>query len=83
MDYQITPLFMIPPGKEYIIDSIITVKNGITDVHGYGLIPGTKIKMLFASPAKDPIAYEIMGTVIALRNKDAENIFVSPANPVL
>ena len=83
MDHQIKPLFQIPPGKDFIIDSIFSAKNGITGMQGYGLMPGTKIKLLFKSPSKDPAAYEVMGTVIALRNKDAENIFVSPADPAL
>jgi ferrous iron transport protein A len=39
-----------------------------------GLIPGTKVMCLGKSPAGDPVAYLIRGTVIALRNKDASAV---------
>lgn len=32
-----------------------------------GLVPGTKIKMLFFNPGGNPVAYLIRGAVIALR----------------
>ena len=41
-----------------------------------GIIEGTKIKCLFASPFNDPVAYEVRGAVIALRCDDSKNIFV-------
>lgn len=65
-------------GTEYTIDRI---ENGITQkifLKGYGIIPGTKIKLLFKNPSNDPCAYEIMGAVLALRNKEAENIYIFP-----
>lgn len=43
-----------------------------------GLIRGTIVEVLHKSPAGNPIAYSIMGAVIALRNEDAENILVEP-----
>ena len=42
-----------------------------------GLIQGTLVEALHKSPAGDPIAYFIMGAVIALRNCDAEKVLVS------
>ncbi len=39
-----------------------------------GLVSGTKIKALYESPAGEPVAYEVRGSVIALRKKDAETI---------
>lgn len=80
MDNQLIPLFKISPNKEYLINSVDHTKNKTIDLSGYGLVPGAKIKLLFASPSKDPLAYEIMGTVLALRNTDAENIYVLSAN---
>lgn len=80
MIYQNIPLSQILPYKEYVIDSITDTKNGSLSLQGYGLIPGAKIKLLFVSPLKEPLAYEIMGTVLALRRKDAECIQVSPVN---
>lgn len=39
-----------------------------------GIIEGTKLECVLESPAKDPKAYFIRGTVIALRNEDARGI---------
>lgn len=39
-----------------------------------GIIPGTKITPIFSSIFNDPIAYEVRGSVIAIRNEDARNI---------
>ncbi len=39
-----------------------------------GIINGTKIECVLESPAKDPKAYFIRGTVIAIRNEDAQDI---------
>lgn len=36
-----------------------------------GLVKGTKIKPLFISPSGDPRAYEVRGSIIALRKEDA------------
>ena len=39
-----------------------------------GIIPGTKITPVFSSIFNDPIAYEIRGSVIAIRNEDSKKI---------
>lgn len=39
-----------------------------------GVIKNTKIKPVFKSISGNPIAYEIRGSVIAIRNEDAKNI---------
>ena len=39
-----------------------------------GIVPNTKIKFLYQSPFKDPKAYFIRGTTIALRKEDASMI---------
>ncbi len=41
-----------------------------------GIIPNTNVKVLRKSPAGDPIAYKIRGTVIALRKDESINILV-------
>lgn len=41
-----------------------------------GLIYDTLVMPLLKSPAGDPIAYQIRGTVIALRIKDASKVIV-------
>lgn len=41
-----------------------------------GLIPNTKIKTERYSPAGNPIAFNIRGTIIAIRKEEAENILI-------
>ncbi len=47
-----------------------------------GVIEGTKIQSLHRGPWGDPTAYEIRGSVIALREKDAANVIVEPVQEV-
>lgn len=39
-----------------------------------GLVKGTKIKPVLVSSSKDPRAFEVRGSLIAIRKEDAENI---------
>ncbi len=41
-----------------------------------GFTPGNTVVPLFRSPLGDPTAYAVMGSIIALRRKDAEGIRV-------
>lgn len=50
-----------------------TIKRRLQDI---GLISGTKVKCVLESPSKDPMAYQIRGAVIALRQEDAKKILV-------
>ena len=76
MKVDYIPLPEAIPGREYIINHIKHEETDVNNCSGYGLLPGEKIKLLFTGPSKDPIAYEIMGAVIALRYIDSKNIFV-------
>lgn len=50
------------------------LKSRLADL---GIVNGTRVAALHKSPSGDPTAYFIKGTVIALRNIDAEKIFIS------
>ncbi len=41
-----------------------------------GFITGSRVKAIFQSAAGDPVGYNILGTVIGLRNNQAEKIFI-------
>ena len=41
-----------------------------------GLLPGTAIQPVMRSPMGDPVAYEVRGSVIAIRKEDAQLIEV-------
>lgn len=45
-----------------------------------GLIEGTEIRCLYSSPAGDPTAFLVRGTVVALRRRDAERVRVLAAS---
>lgn len=72
------PLPTISPDRDYMIDHILTGKTNPDNFKGYGIFPGSMIRLLFSSPSHNPSAYEVMGAVIALRHEDSSNIFVLP-----
>lgn len=41
-----------------------------------GLLPGTEVKALLRSPLGTPKAYDVRGTILALRLEDASKIMV-------
>ena len=43
-----------------------------------GVVPGTQVTCRLKSPAGDPRAYLIRGTLLALRRADADGIWVEP-----
>lgn len=79
MSSEHIPLPAAMPGREYIIDHISEKGKLYADnLRGYGIFPGSKIKLLFNSPARNPSAYEVMGAVLALRHEDSVDIYISP-----
>lgn len=74
------PLPTVMPGAEYIVDYIEKGAVCPEVFSRYGIFPGSKIKLLFDSPSKNPSAYEVMGAVLALRHEDSKNIFVLPTS---
>lgn len=74
--------------NEYSLDKLPLNKNGyIIDLKSkdslrrrmldLGLVKDTAIKPVFISPSGDPRAYEVRGSVIAIRKNDAKLIGVS------
>ena len=43
-----------------------------------GIVPGTRISSEFESPSGEPVAYEIRGTLIALRRDQSDYIRITP-----
>ncbi|NMB27410.1 MAG: ferrous iron transport protein A [Tissierellia bacterium] len=68
-------LSRLPIGKigkvEYIKDN--NLKRRFLDL---GLIPNTIVKTERYSPSGNPIAFNIRGTIIAIRKEEAENILI-------
>ena len=76
------PLSRIQVGAFGLISEILSdgiIRRRLLDL---GFVPGTKIEVLRKSPIGDPTAYFIRGTIIALREVDAEKILVSPVKDI-
>lgn len=64
----------LPSGKTGLVKQINaeeSMKRRLLDI---GLIKDCSIKHIMKSPFGDPVAYEIRGTLIAIRNCDASTI---------
>jgi ferrous iron transport protein A len=66
----------VPVGTECRISALTAeglMRRRLLDL---GFVPGTKVECLRRSPAGDPTAYFIRGTVIALRKEDTDQICI-------
>lgn len=77
MKKETIPLSMASLGEEYVIEYVESGMKGSSCLKGYGIMPGIKVRPLFRSPSKNPVAYEIMGAVLALRLEDSRRIYVT------
>ena len=76
MEKDLFSLNQLPMGSHCKVKQLIadgSIRRRMLDL---GLIQDTIVKPLIKSPAGDPIAYEIRGTVIALRSEDSSQILV-------
>lgn len=66
----------IKVGEKWIIKNIIMPENTKRRLQDLGFVKGSIIECVLKSPLKDPTAYRIRGTVIAIREDVSKNIFV-------
>ena len=59
--------------KSLLLIALGNIRRRMLDL---GIVPGTWVKPVFRSPAHDPTAYEVRGTLLALRAEDAHTIEV-------
>ncbi|WP_027623870.1 FeoA family protein [Clostridium lundense] len=76
MENPIIPLNLIPIGSTAKVTELTSEGISRRRMLDLGLIAGTEVESLRQSPSGDPIAYEIRGTVIALRSEEASKILV-------
>lgn len=62
-----------------IIENFIK-NNNKQNIINLGATIGSKIKCLYKSPFKDPIAYEVKNTIIGIREEDSKNIMILRTN---
>ncbi len=66
----------LEPGRTAVVHEISSEGSMRRRLLDIGLIRGTEVKCVGRSPAGDPSAYMIRGSIIALRAADAEKIIV-------
>lgn len=76
MKENIINLNQLPLNKNGIIHEIKCEGNIKRRLLDLGLVKGTNIIPVLVSPSKDPRAFQVRGTIIAIRKEDADNIKV-------
>ncbi|MDR3271732.1 MAG: ferrous iron transport protein A [Peptococcaceae bacterium] len=74
-----TELSALKTGRQATVDQLHVsglLRRRILDL---GIIPGVPIVCRGRAPSGDPIAYQVRGTIVALRKADAGKIFVDHA----
>ena len=74
METEVINLSQLPLNKNGIIKEIKCEGNIKRRLLDMGLVKGTNIKPVLVSPSKDPRAFEVRGTIIAIRKEDAKKI---------
>jgi ferrous iron transport protein A len=69
-------LIDIPVGGSARVVNILTIGANRRRLLDLGLVPDSQVEVIRRSPAGNPTAYLIKGTLIALRNEDARQILV-------
>ena len=75
-----TSMDLLKVDTEGIVKRITNVGSMRRRLNDLGIIENTKITCVGESPLGDPRAYLIRGSIIALRNEDAKNIFLETEN---
>jgi Fe2+ transport system protein FeoA len=68
----------LAPGARAVVsrvDPSLPIGRRLLDL---GFIEGTEIRMLRRAPLGDPVTYEIRGTRLCLRRRDARQVWVRP-----
>ena len=75
MKRDVINLSNLPLNENGMIDNIKcdgNIKRRLLDL---GLVKGTNIVPILVSPSNDPRAFEVRGSIIAIRREDAEKIY--------
>lgn len=73
---QVMPLNLLPLGKPGVVRELRADAGSRRRLLDLGLVTGTPVEAVLRSPAGDPMAFEIRGALIALRNAEAGQIYV-------
>lgn len=70
-------LSKLPLHQEGKIEEITCQGNSKRRLLDLGLVKGTSITPVLVSPSKDPRAFSVRGTIIAIRQEDANKIKIT------
>lgn len=76
MEVRIGRLSSLHPGQRGRIAGMHVAEDIGQRLRDMGFVRGAVIECVYASPFGDPVAYFVKGTLIAVRNEDAEKIEV-------
>ncbi|MGI6363731.1 MAG: FeoA family protein [Bacillota bacterium] len=76
MKSQSMPLSQLPFGRRGVVRELRAGTGSRRRLLDLGLVVGTPVETVLRSPAGNPMAYDIRGTLIALRNAEAGQIIV-------
>ncbi|HZJ76676.1 MAG TPA: FeoA family protein [Oscillospiraceae bacterium] len=80
MNEKYIPLCKVDVGSKAKIFKLLSTGLPRRRMLDLGIIPGTAIDVIRKSPLGDPIAYNIRGASIALREEEAKQILVNKIN---
>lgn len=67
----------LPLGGKGVVQAITAEGLSRSRLLDLGLVPGTEVTAVRRSPAGDPVAYLIRGTVIALRSDEGKKVQIN------
>ena len=70
-------LLKLKAGEEATVISVDLVEPQKHRLEELGIVPGSRISVVYTAPSGSPIAYYIKGTVVALRAIDTKMIQVN------
>jgi len=65
-------------GSDAVISSFTTNAPGLLRLRELGVLPGTRITLVRRAPLGDPIEISVRGSLLSLRQQEAELIDVTP-----
>ena len=81
---MVSTLDQLPIGAGATVSALAFTGGKRRRMLDLGFVPGAAVAALQASPWGDPVAYGVLGTVIALRREDAAHIAISQeGGPIL
>lgn len=72
-----TSLNRLPPDRRAVVQEVFAQGAQRRRLQELGFVPGAQVECVGTSPLGDPRAYQLRGTVIALRRRDARPVRVA------